>query len=924
MPNHIYLDDDLKDHNTSSSSSSTLTVTNLHNEPITDSDGPGTPSDDGMEAGFPAQSIIGVSISRQQTHLASAKTPAAEKAAAMEERGGFFNVGDDLQSLPSANQHVVPYEVGSPQKTRNIFQSEYTTEPERERSSPLQSSGKANTASASPPHELPSPWRTGPGFFERSEEPSARLKEGFTVGRERSSSGPGDSRMRIRTFNLPSIPNFFGSDGTNEHIFTKDRDIQKQRLHQEPEDIPQTDGATWRRASFVELAARVTRSSRQFPKEDDSDASLSPSEEELLHDFQRPAPSPTQPHPHPTRTFKRTKSDDSLLLHQTLSRVSSLGDDSRFENVSGQINSRFKAFKDSMQDSNFCMSLPRPALIFTNSSSKSGLSHRGTSPHAPTFNLRRSIFSGTNSSQQELSSSSDSKRGSAFPQPRKRQSKPSTGMNMANEAAHPYFAEALEHLEGDVVILGGYRGSILREAHEPHRRLWVPIKVGLNIRKVDLEVGLDHGDEERMPEKIISTGMLTHIGPVDMSKRLFKRLRACENAQSGKLRIHDYGYDWRLSPHRLSEELGRFLETLPCNAPGVPLEKRGAIVIAHSLGGLITRHVMNRSPTLFAGVLFAGTPHEGCVNILGPIRNGDDVLLSSKVLTAQVNFTIRTSFLLLPLDGRCFIDKDTKQELPCDFFDVEQWVKYRWSPCISPPLPPLQIKNPSRVNSIINSMSNVVPDSVMSSIPFANKRNSQNFRSGQDTKNAIKDHAVSAAQTAQSAAHAEGGKTTGITPQMGGNNPAEHNESTQSSVTTHCTIPHEKAMEYLTRTLREVKAFKQELAFTPSHASENRYPPMAVVYGKSDPTVYGAKVHGRNGIKRADAYDDLAFASGDGVVLARWAMLPPGFRVVKGGIVSSERGHVTLLGDLEAVGRCLNALMAARKAGIGMGIEGGV
>ncbi|KAE9978669.1 hypothetical protein EG327_007305 [Venturia inaequalis] len=914
----IYPDDDINGHHTSSSSASTST--GLHHESTTDSDGPRTPSDDDNEPDFPAQSI-GVSISRQQTRLASAKTPAAEKAAAMEGRGGFFNNDKyHLQSYPSADQHVVSNEFGSPQKIRNISQGQDTKHPDGEGKSPLQISGKANTAT-SPRHELPSPWRTGPRFFERSGESSATLKEGFTIGRKRSSSGPDDSRMRFPTFNLPSIPNFFGSDGANdsEHIFAKDRDFQQRRLHQKPEDIPQSDGATWKKGSWVDLATRVRRSSHQLPKEDDSDASISPSEEELRRDSQRPSPLPIQPYPQPRHGIKRTKSDDSLLLHETLSRVSSLGDDSRFENVSEQINSRFKAFKDSMQDASFRVSLPRPASIFTASSSKIGPPRRGSSPRASAFNLRRSLFSGIDSPQQDLSCS-ESKRGLTFPLSQKRGSKSSTGMTMADEAAHPFLAQALEDLEGDIVILGGYRGSILREAHEPHRRLWVPIKVGLNIRKVDLEVGLDPEDEERMPEKIISTGMLTHIGPVDMSKRLFKRLRACENAQNGKLRIHDYGYDWRLSPHRLSRELGRFLETLPCNAPDVPLEKRGAIVVAHSLGGLITRHVMNRSPHLFAGVLFAGTPHEGCVNVLGPIRNGDDVLLSSKVLTAQVNFTIRTSFLLLPLDGRCFIDKDTKEELPCDFFDVQQWIKYRWSPCIAPPLPPLQTKNPSRVNSIINSMTNVVPDSVIGSIPFTNKRHSQQFRSGQDAKDAIKDHAASAAQTAQSAAHAEGGRSTGLTPQMGGNNPAEYNQSTQSSVATHCTIPHEKALEYLTRTLKETKTFKQELALTPSHASENRYPPMAIIYGKSDPTVYGARVHGRDGIERADAYDDLAFASGDGVVLARGAMLPPGFRAVRGGVVASERGHVTLLGDLEAVGRCLNALMAARKAGVGMGM----
>ena len=97
--------------------------------------------------------------------------------------------------------------------------------------------------------------------------------------------------------------------------------------------------------------------------------------------------------------------------------------------------------------------------------------------------------------------------------------------------------------------------------------------------------------------------------------------------------------------------------------------------------------------------------------------------------------------------------------------------------------------------------------------------------------------------------------------------------------------------------------------------------PAAVIYGKTTPTVYGAKVVSREAIKYASAYDNLAFASGDGVVLAKAAMLPDGYQVARGGLVSSERGHVTLLGDLEAVGRCLRATQAARRKGVGMGGE---
>lgn len=481
-------------------------------------------------------------------------------------------------------------------------------------------------------------------------------------------------------------------------------------------------------------------------------------------------------------------------------------------------------------------------------------------------------------------------------------------------ADHPNFTEALEHLEGDLVVLGGYRGSILRSAEPPHRQLWVPVKVGLNLRKVDLEVPISEDGNERARDTVIPGGMLTHIGPVDISRRLFKRLRASENGRSGKLRLHDYGYDWRLDPTHLSKQLIAYLETLPDNRPEPGKPRKGATVIAHSLGGLITRHAVNQRPDLFSGVVYAGVP-KTCVNILGPLRNGDEVLLSSRVLTAQVNFTIRTSFALLPLNGKCFVDKDTREEYPVDFFDPQTWIDYRLSPCVARPLPPLaQASKPTGLSGYVSSMSNALP-----SLPRAGRKGSL-LRSRQSSD---------PTDTATAGGVTEPDMTKGTTnsnqdPVVGGNfmKPGGNEDDTNAdtaSPRTAVTIPREEAIAYLTRTLAEVKKFKQELTFIPEHHATNKYPPIAVIYGKSTPTVFGAKVDGKEGIKHADAYDELAFASGDGVVLAKAAMVPEGYRTAKGGIVSSERGHVTLLGDLEAVGKCLNAVRKARRRGVGCG-----
>jgi hypothetical protein len=465
----------------------------------------------------------------------------------------------------------------------------------------------------------------------------------------------------------------------------------------------------------------------------------------------------------------------------------------------------------------------------------------------------------------------------------------------------------LESLTGDIVIMGGYRGSVLRSAKAPHRRLWVPVKVQLGVRKVNLEVGLDPEDEEKMEESIIADGMLKNIGPVDISKRLFKKLRECENARTGKLRIHDYGYDWRLSPHLLSRKLVEFLEKLPSNQPGVPKEQRGALVIAHSLGGVITRHAVNQRPELFSGVLYVGVPQR-CINILGPLRNGDAVLLNEKILTAQVNFSLRTTFVFLPEDGFCFVDKVTKEEYRVDFYNVDDWIKYRFCPCVSEPALPA-LSRSSTFGSLLS-----LSDS-LSNLPLRSRSSTQSKKHNPLTS------------TATEATHPLAKDCT-LAPQMNSTSATNSSSDTTPTASTSKARPitssstRARNIAYLTRTLAETKRFRSELAHNPSHQASNIYPPLAVIYAKDIPTTYGAAVAGREGIACADAYDDLLFASGDGVVLAREAMLPEGYELVKGGRVCTDRGHITMLGDLVAVGKALGAVVRGRGKGIGLGRRG--
>lgn len=822
-----------------------------------------------------AQSAIGVSMSNVHTRLMSPKTPTAEKAAVMEDidSGGLFDGAAEFQPQ---NEDVSTQD--APQTGSKIDQDAARRLTSRRYSDEsLQS--------------LPSPWVAGPRDFERSKlrNHGGSAPKGLIAGPTNMLTDLTVKRF-ISNFGLPSLPkspslkdvglptmsSVFGPRDGAQSQKTKQKRASTLLSPKSPwtgsnwgsfarnTDIPQSHApsSSSQETSFTETGG--SNSSVALPPKEDSVPSSKLDKEKLKSKDEA-----TATYSQDGRPLRRATSDQSLLLRRVTSTKSSLGDDTRWEHVQQQVNSRMQAIKDSLQDSNIRFpSIPAIPSINLSSLRPEFFRPRGRSDPRSAMqngNSNSAGISHTNLTDGVLDSTHlASQKASEEPIEKK-----------PVKSLHPTLDQALEELTGDLVVMGGYRGSVLRSAKPPYQQLWVPLKVGLNMRKVNLEVGLTQEDEEKMHEKIIASGMLSHIGPVDMGRRLLKRLRSCSNAQEGRLRIHDYGYDWRLSPHLLSQRLLEFLEKLPCNALGTPEHERGATVIAHSLGGLITRHAVNHMPTLFAGVIYAGVP-QYCVNILGPLRKGDDVLLSSKVLTAQVNFTLRTSFLLLPEEGHCFVDKSTKQEYPIDFFDPETWDTYALSPCIAPTLPPFTITEEKK--GLLSSVYNNLP-----SLPTTLKRSSQPPASEPTTASLASEP---------------------INPAI------------------HCTIPRPLALAYLTQTLASVRTFKRELAYNPNHAANNVYPPISVLYSTSAPTVYRAKVACKDAIRHADAYDDLQFASGDGVCLARAAMVPEGYRVCAGGKVRVDRGHLGLLGDGEGVGRCLIAILKARQRGVSPGSLG--
>lgn len=859
------------------------------------SSSPDPDQDDVVEDQDDAQAVLQPAMSAAAVHLASAHTPAAEKAAALDKSVGDYMFdsaaldGDDGDADDGELAAATTKPSTMPATAPSNVQSHKKPTPGSSGSRPAMSLGRLPSSGQAPPRaDLPSPWHVGSTFrpfnlgkdstqstrYSRLLPARGVLESAFAPTRNRSRSAGQEALKRIQkalpsfstpTHLLPSLPSSFfsSSSSSSSNPPAPKSPTTKQKASQA---TPPSSSNNMRRFSSPLSPLSETHQGSSPLSQTPSSGPVRPGpprRSASIHSRHSGVAAPAVRPP----MLRRATSDESMLYH-SLSRTSSLNDGEKFNDVREMVNLRFQAMKESLPDvSNFKMRIPTPSFISANS------------------------MSSTDGSDLHPSSRW-------------------TGLN--NDAGGVSDLDiALQELTGDVVIMGGFRGSVLRSAHPPHQQCWAPVKLGFNMRKVNLEVGLDDEADEHMEEQIIPSGMLTHVGPIDISRKLIRKLQNCENARKGKLRVWNYGYDWRLSPALLSRKLREFLEGLPSNNRRQAGGPQGALVISHSLGGVITRHAVNQAPELFSGVLYAGTPLR-CINILGPIRNGDVVLLNEKLLSAKVNFSMRTSYVFLPEDGFCFIDKKTKEEYTIDFFDPQEWMRYRLSPCMLPPLPARSRPAPSPTSPSLSSF-----------LPTALRARAQSRSGSQASPSLTPDPAPGHEEhaTAEAAAEAAMGHHQPNHNQHNhglGVNSAGARPSSSSSAAEPSSSEQERNMAFLERTLPATRKFRAELAHRTDHQSRNAYPPFAVLYSKTTPTVYAAQVDGREGIPCVDAYDDLVFRAGDGVVLAKESMLPEGYSAVRGGKVHTDRGHITMLGDMPAVGQCLRALLRGRRKGIGI------
>lgn len=462
-------------------------------------------------------------------------------------------------------------------------------------------------------------------------------------------------------------------------------------------------------------------------------------------------------------------------------------------------------------------------------------------------------------------------------------------------------------IDGPIVVMGGYRGSILRDA-KTHKRVWIPLKAGFNLRKIDLLLGPKLEDELRATDLIYPDGVLKNVGPIDICKRLIKRLD-----NNPKTVVKEFGYDWRLDLHQTSDQLVEFLTKLK-KETGKP-----AIVIAHSMGGLVVHGALNKNPDLFRGIIDVGVPSE-CLNILGPIRYGDSILLSDKILTFETNFMMRSSFVFLPLSGRVFANKETGEWYDLDYFDPETWVKFNLNPLVSESR---RIQEQGCAETPQQSIDTLVQDSVGSpKLSSFLKSPTEPDNSSGSTLSALskiklsRPKSISRKNKPPTLTNAQMQRKFKSSPASPASPSPSHEDLFQDY---QFSFTFSEAYDYLKRVLKSAKEYVLNLEYRED--LKRRYPPMAVVYGNKIPSLRGSHVRSLQDIKDGNYYD-FFYGRGDGVVHQRWLMPEDkGFtfydpETKEGQIVGkfeSDAGHVNLMADHKAMGLALDAIVRAER-----------
>jgi pimeloyl-ACP methyl ester carboxylesterase len=251
-----------------------------------------------------------------------------------------------------------------------------------------------------------------------------------------------------------------------------------------------------------------------------------------------------------------------------------------------------------------------------------------------------------------------------------------------------------------VILIPGVLGSRLFDKNK-HTEVWPGSTLHLLAgSKQDLELSFDPQTLQPVSDGLEPSGLFEEVLNADFYGAILRTLRQSGGFVAGKLgvradprvrRYYVFAYDWRQDNVTTAKRLDALIEQIRRDYGDPTLRVN---VIAHSMGGLVTRYYLRYGtvdalagdgafPITMAGAakvgtaVLLGTPNLGSLSSLQSMLLGHRVGLRG--IEPEVLATMPSVYELLPHPLTDWSVDPSGKDLDLDLYDVATWKRMQWS-----------------------------------------------------------------------------------------------------------------------------------------------------------------------------------------------------------------------------------------------------
>lgn len=289
------------------------------------------------------------------------------------------------------------------------------------------------------------------------------------------------------------------------------------------------------------------------------------------------------------------------------------------------------------------------------------------------------------------------------------ETKPADQQEAKKESKKEDKAEVKQTAKGrlPVIIIPGLIGSELVNS-KTNEKVWFDLsRAKDDDLRLPISPNIKANKDSLVPGDIVREIQLIKFTPkIEIYQKLIESLQA-DGFTEGKLdapaaggdadTFYVFPYDWRLdnveNAHILLKKLDNLRSKL--NRPDLKVN-----VIAHSMGGLISRYALMygksdlssrprpnwRGAAYFNSISMVATPNAGALSTLDSLINGFSLFGSGKInlpfiqnLSRSDLFTIPSIYQLMPHPGTARIFDENLKPLKLDLYNPAVWEKYGWT-----------------------------------------------------------------------------------------------------------------------------------------------------------------------------------------------------------------------------------------------------